>query len=209
MNRRLRILCHSLLVPLAGWYGCSRAPVAAPEFNPGASARAAIGEFDANQDGALDAKELAKCPGLQAARERVDADGSGSLSEAEIAARIGTYGGNAVPLTPLRCQVQLDGQPLAGANVTLVPEKLLGDAIQAASGVTDADGNALLSIAQFRDQGYSGVFFGLYRVQISLAASGGGERVPPKYNVDTTLGLEVAPDIRELEHGVMWNLSSR
>ena len=194
---------------LAGWYGCSRAPVSAPKFSPAASARAAIEEFDANQDGSLDADEVGKCPGLQAAKDRIDADGNGSLSEAEIVTRIKSYGASTVPLTPFRCQVLFGGQPLTGARITLVPEKLLGDAVQTASGVTDADGNALLSISDLSARGYAGVFFGLYRVQVSQTDPSGRERLPAKYNVQTTLGQEVAPDVRELEHGVVWNLSNR
>jgi len=210
MKLRLRFRsCRIVTLLLAGWCGCSRAPVAAPQFSPGASARAAIEEFDANQDGSLDANELAKCPGLQAAKDRIDADGNGGLSEAEISARIAAYGKNTAPLTPLRCQVLFGGQPLAGAKVTLVPERFLGEAIGAADGVTDVAGNALLSISEFSQQGYSGVFCGLYRVRISDTDPSGRERLPAKYNAETTLGQEVAPDVRELEHGVVWNLSGR
>lgn len=201
--------CTILALLLAAWCGCSRRPVAAPQFSPGASARAAIEEFDANQDGSLDANELAKCPGLQAAKDRIDADRNGSLSEAEISARLAAYSKNPAPLTPLRCQVLLGGQPLAGVQVTLVPERFLGEAISTAGGVTDVAGNALLSISEFSQQGYSGVFCGLYRVQISDTGPSGQKRVPAKYNAETILGQEVAPDVRELEHGVVWNLSRR
>lgn len=191
-----------------GLAGCAGSPIEAPKFDAGTAGRQAAATCDANGDGVLDKAELAKCPALLAALPRIDKDNSGTLTEAEIAARIGTYGDLNVALLPFKCVVLLDDQPLVQATVTLVPEKFLGDASKLASGVTDKAGNALLSIPEHREQGLAGVHCGLYRVEIRKEA-GGQDQVPAKYNTETTLGQEVAFDVPELERGVTLKLSSK
>jgi hypothetical protein len=209
MARFASFLPFALAFLFAVPVGCSRAPVTAPELDPDEAAQQALAEFDANQDGSLDTAELERCPGLRAAQSAIDTDRNGQLTESEIAARLESYISGELVVTTFPCQVFFDGQPLAGAEVTLLPEPFLGPALKPATGVTGDGGNAVLSVAEVQERGFAGVYCGLYRIQVSWRNAAGTEALPAKYNSQTTLGQEVAPDVRELERGVTLNLSSR
>src|SRR5262249_6800313 len=71
----LRWLFLGGLVLLAA--GCSGGGSGAPQVSPREAARAALAEYDANQDGALDAQELERCPALRSARNRIDKNNDG------------------------------------------------------------------------------------------------------------------------------------
>jgi hypothetical protein len=73
----------------------------------------------------------------------------------------------------------------------LEPEKFLGSGVKPASGVTDRDGSAALKA---EGQDLPGVQFGFYRVRISKKDGQGRETLPARYNTQTTLGCEIAPD---------------
>ena len=78
-----------------------------------------------------------------------------------------------------------NGKPIAGATVTFVPEKFLGENRMVATGKTDANGVATMSHGQFDVLGWKpAVVPGFYRVEIEKQ----GERIPSKYNTDTILG---------------------
>src|SRR5262249_28677062 len=118
----------------------------------------------------------------------------GKLSLQEIAERLSTfYQSSTVAQRSLGCQVLYDGNPLAGAQVTFVPEKFLGPAVKQASGKTDANGQAAIQIEGGADPG---VHLGYYRVEVSRKDAAGKETLPARYNTQTTLGQEVAPDDR-------------
>jgi hypothetical protein len=205
----LQFLRGALLVSLAVLAGCSGSPVSAPGFSPGGAAGQAVAEFDTNGDGALDATELERCPGLQAAGPRADSDGDGKLTKAELTARFKSYSGDEMLVTTFPCRVLLDGQPLAAAQVTLVPEAFMGSAYQSATAATAEGGNTVLSAPEVQAKGFSGVYCGIYRIEISRRNSAGVETLPAKYNSQTTLGQEIAPDVQDLERGVTIELSSR
>jgi hypothetical protein len=177
-----------------------------PVGSPQAAAAAALAQYDTNHDGSIAGPELDKSPGLKSALPSMDADRDGKLSAAEIAARLSKYRSDEIPTFPFLCQVMLDGRPLAGAEVRVVPEPFLGDQVKPASGMTDADGGASLKIEGAADHG---VHCGLFVVQISKKDAAGKETVPAKYNTQSTLGQEVARDVRAIEDGVTFNLSSR
>jgi len=161
-----------------------------PEIDPAAAGEAAIAKYDANGDQALNQEELQKCPALAAAVKRVDADGDGKVTTAEITQRFKALLEGPV-LFPCSPKVTLDGQPLAGATVTFEPEPFMGDAIKPCSGVTDEFGNVTL---RGHSEKYDGIFPGFYRVKISKLVDG-AESIPAKYNTETTLGHEAAQDI--------------
>jgi hypothetical protein len=207
--RRPLLAATSLGLCLFGLAECSRSPVAPPKFSPSAATRAALAEFDTNKDGTLDATELAACPGLLAAKDRMDTDHNGSLSEAEILARLKKHQSLGDLIIPFKCRVLLEGQPLPEATVALTPEIFMGATYKPATGTTGSDGDTVISADDIKAKGFSGVYAGIYRVRISRLGPGGPELVPPKYNTDTTLGQEVAQDIRELERRVVFNLSRR
>jgi hypothetical protein len=174
--------------------GCgSRGSGSVPRFSPGEASQAALAEYDANKDGFLDAKELERCPALKRALKAFDKNGDGRLSADEIAERLARYQQSKVGLMPVTCQVSLDGRALEGATVTFEPEKFLGPSFKPASGVSDKDGSVELKVEG--GQG-PGVPCGLYRVVVSKKNASGRESVPDRYNAKTTLGEEVAPDLR-------------
>jgi hypothetical protein len=171
--------------------GCSRGGgQGTPELSPREAADQAVAEYDANKDGALDAKELEACPGLRSALKRTDKDSDNRLTADEIAERLTLFHDQGM-LGDVSVAVTLDGRPLAGATVTLVPEKFMGPAVKPATAVTDNEGTGF-----FKTEGtdYIQVAFGYYRVQVSKNVQG-KEVVPAKYNTQTGLGQEVSPDV--------------
>ena len=88
-------------------------------------------------------------------------------------------------------EVTLDGHPLAGATVTLVPEKFMGPAFKPVSAVTDDWGAGSLK-GEGADE--DSVPPGYYRTLVSKKNAQGQETIPAKYNTATVLGQEIAPD---------------
>jgi len=170
--------------------GCSGDKLPVPSYSPDQAAKQALGEYDKNGDGYLDAKELERCPPLKKSLEYLDANGDGRLSGEEIAARLRMYAQSGVALKTTRCQVYLDGKPLPGATITYLPEKFMGSSIRPASGVSDAGGSTILSM---EGEKLPGVQPGFYRVQVSKKNAKGEETIPARYNQDTILGEEVSP----------------
>jgi hypothetical protein len=185
-------------VALFGWLlsgvllaGCSGKPsrLAVGEIDSGAAA-AAIADFDTNSDGVLDEGEIEKVPPLKASLTRIDTSGDRKIDEQEIDARIAAWRDSKVGLMPVVIRLKAGGGPIADADVTLVPEKFLGEAIKPAKGRTDQDGVAVMQISDERDE--RGVQPGFYRIEVSKQPSG-SETIPARYNAETQLGLEVEP----------------
>jgi hypothetical protein len=206
--------CRELIAALAlaatflcGCGGCrgGHEAIVIPSFNAASAGSQAVKLCDANGNGTIEGAELTKCPSLTVALPRMDQDGNGKLNEAEVRDRIATYSAHSLGLMQLKCLVTWNGQPLPNAKVTLIPEKFLGDSITEATGTTDDSGHAWL-----RKTGseYPAVQPGLYRVQVSVMPDGGTETVPAQYNAETVLGVEVAPDVPELERGFALQLKS-
>jgi hypothetical protein len=191
---------------LVGIWGCNSDNLAPPTVNPGAAGQAALSQYDTNKNGTLDAEELAQAPGFQAALKSCDQDGDGQLTAAEIAARVKNIVGEEVGMLQMQCMVTLDGQPLANAMVTAIPEKALGDQFRTAKGTTNAQGLAGLSMGM---EGFPGMQCGIFKIEISHKDEQGVETLPAKYNTATTLGMEVALDLPTTERGLTFALSSR
>lgn len=153
-------------------------------------AEKAIGQFDTNGDGVLDEGEIEKAPSLKASLARIDLDGDRKIDASEINARITAWRDSKVGLMPVMIRLNSGGNPIAGADVTLVPEAFLGDAIKTARGTTDQNGMAVMQISDQPDQ--RGVHPGFYRIEVSKKPSG-SETIPSRYNTETGLGLEVEP----------------
>jgi hypothetical protein len=181
-----------LLFTVSGIIGCWQSvPSSVVPDQPDASAASKAMElYDTNHDGFLDAKELEKVPGLQAAIKEVDTDHDGKISAAEITARIKSWADSGVGRMGIRCSVTHNGKPLAGAKVVFTPELFLGGAMKSGSGTTSATGVAQISAPYAADPAINGLSPGFYCVQITKD----GEKIPPKYNTETTLGAEVASD---------------
>ncbi len=162
---------------------------APPSIDAKAAGAAAIAEYDTNHDGAISGAELDKSPALKAALKHYDTAGDGKVTADTISSRIGEWQKSKAAVVNVGVVIRLDGQPLRGASVILEPEKFLGPSVREAKGTTNAQGVASMSIA-----GKHGASFGLYRVLVSQT-DGGKESIPARYNTNTELGLEVAPDM--------------
>jgi hypothetical protein len=196
--RSLLVLAGLLVVSL----GCPRTPDRV--YPPGISSSAgpdAVTMFDTNNDKKLEGAELDKCPGLKAALSKVDPANQGVTADM-IAARIQAWKKSLVGRMSLSCRVTHNGQPLAGAEVTFVPEKFLGTKIQVATGKTDPNGMAMLSAPPEKPRDPPGVPPGFYRVEITAP----GLNIPAKYNTETTLGQEVALDAKGIQEGISFDL---
>lgn len=191
--------------------GCSRrGPVRTldvPEFDPKAAAAAAISACDTDGDGSLSAAEIEASPGLEAAAPRIDTDGDRALSRNELEARFTTYRTAAAAIVPVKYQATLDGRPLAGATVSLAPESFMGAAYTASSGTTAGTGDVVISADAVRQRGYAGVHPGIYRVTVTPA--GAAKPATHAKAGATELGLEVAPDIPELERAQPLPMTAR
>ena len=180
--------------------GCGPRRVQPPRIDAVAAGRDAIVTYDADGDGALSPAELRQLPGVDAIR--YDHDSDGQVSAAEIAARVRTWQDERIGLITFQCQVVLNGKPLEGATLRLVPEDFLGDQIKPASGTTGTAGVASVGMAKehirsdLRNMDL--MHCGIYRVEITHP----NVDIPSQYNSNTTLGHEVARDTAEMPYTV-------
>ncbi|MBN1851819.1 MAG: hypothetical protein JW829_03815 [Pirellulales bacterium] len=199
-----------IIVSLVGCFGGSDiAPP--PAIRPSEAGAEAMRLYDANGDGAVAGDEFVKAPGLKAALKRLDQDGDGRVTADEVASRVETWQANKLGSIPVSVQVYLDNQPLPGAVITFEPEPFLGAQIQAGTGKTRDGGTAFVSIPREKrasPNSPAGMYFGLYKVRISKMV-GQTEKIPSKYNTQTTLGQEIAFDDPNLQRGIVFQLKSR
>ena len=79
-----------------------------------------------------------------------------------------------------------------------VPERFLGGAMKTAVGTTDVHGIARMTTPGGGDVG-RGICPGFYRVEITKDS----EKIPARYNIETTLGQEAALDAANMVHGMV------
>jgi hypothetical protein len=205
---RFAVFC-ALLIPAALLWA-TNPPARPPRIRPSSVDAATAGveamkDFDANHDGKISGKELKKCPGLLAAIDNIDPSGNGEITAEKITARIKKWQDSKLARMSLGCRVTHNGQPLEGAEVRFVPEKFLGANVKVATGKTDHNGMAMISVAikpgsEHREP--PGVAPGFYRVEITKK----GEKIPTKYNTDTIFGQEVAMDAKGIQEGIKFDL---
>lgn len=159
--------------------------------DPESSGAQALALFDTNKDSLLSADELRQSPGLHTALARIDSNGDGQLTEAEIVTYFAAFADRTLRLVAIRCEVSMEKRPLPDATVTLVPEPFLGSATKSATAVTNASGLCRL---QSEGAEYPGVQLGLYRITVTKRdPRNDRELVPARYNTDTELAVEVSP----------------
>jgi hypothetical protein len=98
---------------------------------------------------------------------------------------------------------------LEGANVKLVPEQFLGDVAIGASGTSNPAGMVVPSIAEAdypAGQRYlrGMVYPAVYRVEVTHPR----KSIPPRYNTQSILGVEIAPDMAHGQYAE-FDLTSR
>ncbi len=203
----MKLAPYLALAMAAAFGGCSHVPPrpARPSFDPVSAARAAMVQYDHNGDGKIDANERKECPARLQAMDLMDVNHDGALTLDEITARMQKWKESPAVVINGSTQVLLDGQPLVGATVTYEPEKFMGPAYQTASGVTDSVGFADI---KGQDPKYPGLYLGLYRVRISKV-QGGRESLPSRYNTETILAREVAPDLPRERRLLRFDLQSQ
>jgi hypothetical protein len=182
--------------------------VEVPPINPDKAAQSVLTKYDTDGDSQLTIEELASCPGIRDAMARYDKDKDRQLTKEELSQRFAMWVDGGVGVTTLTCNVILDGKPLAGAQVQLIPETFLADVVQPAIGVTDQSGYSVLGMdmANLPDdmKNLRGVVHqGVFRVEITHPTIA----IPAKYNTQTTLGQEVSADTGE--NFIRWKLTGK
>lgn len=177
--------------------GCSGRPGRLlPPGIPADAGQAAVTEYDANGNGAIDGDELNKVPALKATLKRVDKNDDGQISAGEINDRIAAWQKSKLAITRSIVTVNRDGRPLANATVTIVPESFLGPSVKTATGTTDATGSASLRISSDPDE--QGVHLGYYRVEVTKSDPNGKEQIPARFNSETEFGAEIIGDASDM-----------
>lgn len=123
-------------------------------------------------------------------KQLYDKDGNGAVSQEEIEEQLKQLISSRVGVTTLRIEVRMNGRPLPGAQVKIVPESYLGDDVKVAWGTTNPRGTATMDIrdedSPASEQGLLGVHYGTYKVEVTHPEVS----IPEKYNTKTTLGYE-------------------
>jgi hypothetical protein len=172
--------------------GCSGGPdaVDAPHVDSADAAANAIELYDANKDETLSAEELTKCPAMQRKLAAYDADGNGSVEQAEIEKHLAELFKHGTGATPLSCRLRFKGRPLGGAEVVFEPEPFLGSEVQAARGTTSGSGAADMGIPpEFLPshlQKVKAVHYGVFKVRVTHPTI----KLPANLNTETVLGYE-------------------
>ncbi len=176
-------------------WGCQERRILRPaELDPDSVGRQALLQYDTNGDAKIDAAELQSSPGLLDGMWASDQDEDKALTAEEIAARVRFHADRKVALLPVRYAITLDGKPLQGATMTLVPEEFFQE-VRYLYLTGDAEG-IVEPTMEFEDKykhqaSLRGVRPGVYRIQISKTDANGREMIPAKYNTESKLGREV------------------
>lgn len=191
-------------------FGCSGKPGAIdpPKINASGAASAAVEQFDRNGDGQLAKDEWMASPELAAVVGAYDANKDSVLTSDEIAAGISAWKNSGMGLRPVSFSVEFNGQPLAGAQVHLVPAAFLGGNVKEAVGETSLGGAGRMDLKPEDKPSKAPKMAlmqpGLYRVEITHPTT----KIPAKYNTETTLGIEITSS-NPGPLGANWSLSTK
>jgi hypothetical protein len=146
--------------------------------------------LDKDTNGQLSEAELAASAGINACWKRFDENGDGQISRDEMVNRVTLYVDSLVGLSSFNAEVWLDGAPLEGADVRLVPEPYFKDVIEEATGKTGGGGYVSLQVP---GEEVPGARIGMYRVVVT------GPGVAQKYqSAETTdVGVEISPQTED------------
>ena len=200
--RVTRDLPAVLLVLVVSGCDQSPAPPKAPTLDLSLATTKVIEHYDTNNDNVLDQEELEVCPAFSKSKTPFDSDGDGKVSPVELHSRLEQLVSTGTILVDAIAEVTFDNKPLVGATVTLDPEPFMGPNYAPVTSITDDAG---LVTFTGHDPKLPGVYLGFYRVRISKV-SNGEEQIPERYNLASTLGLELAAGRSPL---AQFTLSSR
>jgi hypothetical protein len=157
--------------------------------------------YDTNKDGVISGEELQKAPAIKASLALMDLNGDRAVTAEEINSRVSQWRQSKIGEMPVRCKVLLDGTPIADARVTFEPESFMGGSVHPATGVTDADGIAAMSIPKqhLADSRYAGVSPGFYRIIAEVSTNG----ITQRYTTGPRTGCEVALDAPWVTLGIV------
>jgi hypothetical protein len=210
-----KILISMAAVSCVGCLGGGPSRIKPPKLDPDYSADRAMELYDTNKDGLIAGDELDGCPAFKRTMEEIpgsggktrgdlDTNGDGAISRDEIADRIRFFvKSNLGVMKGLGCMFVYKGRGLAGTKVTFEPEPFMADYIEAATGVTDANGAVTLN-RQANPLG--GVTVGFYKIRLSKPSSSGKETLPAKLNTETTIGQEIVTGSMDLAYGLRYDL---
>ena len=181
-----------LIVLLVASVGCSQYPEAPelPKFSARKASSEAVRLNDKNEDGKLEESEWTRSPTLSSIADRIDKDEDKILTNEEIANYLRGWQQSPSFIVAAMPTFYLDGEPLAGATITLDAAEFLGSSYPEITATTNADGTANFKLV---DASYPGVYSGLYRVRVSKKEEG-KETIPARYNVETELGCEFSKE---------------
>ncbi|MCA9240795.1 MAG: EF-hand domain-containing protein [Planctomycetales bacterium] len=164
-----------------------------PRIDAEGAAQQALDQYDTDKDGLLSPTELEHCQGILSALKTFDRDGDGMVSPEEISHRVEMYRERGVGLKMVSCKVLLNGRPLPGATVELIPESFLGEEVHEARGTSRSGGTVPLYVpaeALPSDlAGTQGVQLGVYKVKITHDSV----KLPEDYTSGEGLGVEIGP----------------
>jgi hypothetical protein len=193
------VVLHGALGCIVGCSKEMKGRPAQPRYDAVAAGQTAVVEYDSNGDGKISGAELDRSPALKAAADQIDPSGRREITSEMIAARIREWQKSKLAGLRIRCRVIHSGKPVEDANVKFVPEKFLGYNGMVATGKTDKSGIALISHPALDALGRKPyVVPGFYRVEITKD----DKTIPSKFNTQTILGLEIAPDPNGQSEGV-------
>lgn len=205
------LAASAALLSVVASVGCTGRPARVPmaDIDYEASARAALTTYDADGDGSLGRAELAACPALVTAFDRIDTDADTRLGEAEIAGYLRRLQESGVAMVSWTLRIMVDGKPIEGAHVSLEPAEFLHPGMLPAEGVTDRQGLVTLAVAEeHRPAPHARVLHcGLYNARVSPdgdrsdSANGAAER--------GAFGVEVRPEGQADYTGAVIHLTSK
>jgi hypothetical protein len=205
-----RVARFSRLALLVVVAGCSRGPGALrpPRIDAIAAASEVMKSLDRDGDGKLSRAEWSGSPEIAAIAASYDKNSDGFLESAELVGGFEAWQKTGVGARSVPFRVTLNGSPLAGATVRLVPAEFLGKAVKPASAQTGQTGGGQLAMAaEDRPKNAPNMPLvqpGIYRVEITHPSA----KIPAKYNTETSLGIEIT-SLNPGPDGAIWSLTNK